>query len=74
MTEWVYMDKDGALNAQAGDVLDASGSLAKVHQVLPNYGLIMDTMGAGMKLRITWSIKELSMMGAKIVDKTGREN
>ena len=65
---WVYMDVDGNLNAQVGDILEANHSRAQVHQVLPKYGLIMDTLGAGMKLRVTWSIKELSMMGAHIVE------
>lgn len=65
---WVYMDVDGNLNAQVGDILEANNYQAKVHQVLPKYGLIMDTLGAGMKLRVTWSIKELSMMGAHIVE------
>lgn len=65
---YVYMDADGNFNAQAGDILEANNYQAKVHQVHPKYGLTMDTLGPGMKLRVTWSISELSMMGAHVIE------
>ena len=55
-------------NAAVGQIVEMSGGLAKIHEVIPGLGIVIDTMGPGMKLRITYQFTELSMRGAKIVE------
>jgi propanediol dehydratase large subunit len=55
-------------NAAEGQMVEMSGSPAKIVQVIPKMGIIVETQGAGMKMRITYSFTELSMRGAKIIE------
>lgn len=63
MTQWLNEN-----NAQVGQIVEMSGSNAKIHEVIDGLGIVVDTLGAGHKLRITYQFSELSMRGAKIVE------
>jgi hypothetical protein len=62
MTNWLNEN-----NAEVGQIVELSGDQAKIINVVPNVGITIETLGAGMKLRINYLFKELSMRGAKVV-------
>ncbi len=63
MTQWLNEN-----NAQTGQLIEISGSRAKIHEIIDGLGIVIDTLNAGHKMRITYQFSELSMRGAKIVE------
>ena len=67
--EYVYQTADGSTNVCVGDTVEMEGSPALVHEVIPGFGIRIDTLGAGMKMRIPFTFEEMTMRGVHIVDR-----
>lgn len=63
MTQWLNEN-----NVQTGQLIEISGSRATIHEIIDGLGIVIDTLSAGHKMRITYQFSELSMRGAKIVE------